>query len=463
MSEEGKIEAQRQKVFDENSKVTLFAPCKIGEGILQLSSTERTKAIQAFNESGVSHTYFIPASGSGSRMFAFLFEFLNKPNSTDLSSVERFMNHIQEFAFFELLPQEMKNKIKDNTIETEELSTYLLNETGLNFGRLPKGLIPFHYSEPFILNPFQEHVLQGTRLSNGLAKFHFTIQPEFENKIKESISNLEGLTGKKYNIEYSIQSPETDSYAFKENREIAISDGIEIRRPAGHGALLENLNQINDDLIFIKNIDNVQHFDSSKDSLETWSTLGGVLHVFRNELIALSKNPSKEQLILINEKYQFLSPVEINAIKSEEDLINVINRPIRVCGMVRNEGQPGGGPFWIDDNGKISKQIVEKAQIYLHGEQFRLMVKSTHFNPVTIALTTKNLSGKKSNLVEYRDDSKYFIVNKTQKEQEIKYLELPGLWNGGMAHWNTIFVEIPQEVFSPVKNVLDLLNKAHKQ
>lgn len=462
MNEEEKINEQWDKVSNDRSKVTLFAPCRIGEGIIQLTDNEWDEVISLFKKSNASPTYFIPASGSGSRMFSFLFDFLYQPNVTDIGLIERFMNHIQEFAFYQLLPNELKSKIRMNTIDAEEIASYLLSESGLNFGNLPKGLIPFHYNEPFVLNPFQEHVLQGTRLSNGRAKFHFTIQPEYEEQIKLSIVSLGGLTGKTYDVTYSNQSNESDSYAFSETGEPAYEDGKKIRRPAGHGALLENLNNIESELIFIKNIDNVQHFNSSNNSIKTWSVLGGLLQKFKTELLRLMQNPTKSGLIELNEKYQFLSPSEMNAIRNEDDLKNTINRPIRVCGMVRNEGQPGGGPFWIDDNGFISKQIVEKAQISLHGEQFRLMVKSTHFNPVMIALTPYNLQGEKANLIQFRDDSKYFIVNKTQKGQEIKYMELPGLWNGGMAYWNTLFVEISQETFSPAKTILDLLEDGHR-
>lgn len=462
MSNEEKIKEQREKVFNGHSKVTLFAPCRIGEGILQLSEDEWKKAVKSFRKSNASPTYFIPASGSGSRMFAFLFDYLNEPNTSDIGSVERFMNHIQEFAFYQLLPNDLKTKVRENTIEAEELSLFLLGESGLNFANLPKGLIPFHYNEPFVLNPFQEHVLQGTRLSNGRAKFHFTIQPEFEEKIKSSISSLEGLTGKAYNVTYSTQSGASNAFAFTSQGEIAQDEGEAIRRPAGHGALLENLNAIDSELIFIKNIDNVQHFNASDYSMETWSVLGGLLQKFRAELAQLMDDPDKAKLAELNEKYQFLSPVELNTVRTSDDLIRIINRPVRVCGMVRNEGQPGGGPFWIDDDGVVSKQIVEKAQISLHGEQFRLMVKSTHFNPVMIALTPYDLQGNKIDLARFRDDSKYFIVNKTQKGQEIRYMELPGLWNGGMAYWNTLFVEISQETFSPVKTILDLLADGHR-
>lgn len=461
MSSEKKIIEQRDKIINDQSKVVLFAPCRVGEGVLQLNEDEKKEVITFFKKGNSSPTYFIPASGSGSRMFAFLYDFLTQPEISDFSSIERFMNHLQEFAFYQLLPNELKEKIIANTLDTEDIATYLLSETGLNFENLPKGLIPFHYNEPFVLNPFQEHVLQGTRLSSGKAKFHFTIQNEYEKQIKLSISNLEGITGRKYNVSYSSQSKDSDSFAFDKDAQLIKENGNPIMRPAGHGALLENLNLIDEELIFIKNIDNVQHFNFSNYSMDSWSTLGGLLQIFRSKLKKLNEKPSKQELVKLNTEYQFLSPSEINSIKTEKDIVELINRPIRVCGMVRNEGQYGGGPFWIEDNGVVSKQIVEKAQISLHGEQFRLMLKSTHFNPVMIALCPRNLIGKKVDLTKYRDDKKYFIATKNHKGKKVRFLELPGLWNGGMSHWNTLFVEIPQETFSPVKTVLDLLENQH--
>lgn len=462
MNQEENIKIQRQNVFDKDSKVRLFAPCRVGEGILQIKKEEKDALIEQFKQKPDKHVYFIPSSGSGSRMFQFLYEFLNNPEESDLSSIEKFINNIDSFAFYHLLPNEMKDKIKENTLDAEELAAYILHEEGLNFDNAPKGLIPFHFDNPFVLNPFQEHVLQGTRVSNGNAKFHFTIQQEFEQRIKNSISNLEGLTGKKYQVTFSTQSNESDSYAFYEDGKIATETNVPIRRPAGHGALLNNLNQLDEELIFIKNIDNVQHFNRSESSMESWAVLGGLLQKFRKSLRELANNPSKAALATINEEYQFLSPTELNNVHSEETILKIINRPNRVCGMVKNNGQPGGGPFWIDDNGEITKQIVEKAQIDLHGEQFRLMVKSTHFNPVMIALCPRNLQNEKLNLNNYSDESKFFVVNKSHKGKEIKFMELPGLWNGGMANWNTLFIELNQNTFSPVKTVLDLLQEEHR-
>ena len=224
--------------------------------------------------------------------------------------------------------------------------------------------------------------------------------------------------------------------------------------------MLNNLNKIDGDLIFIKNIDNIQHLSKSKNTVEVWKLLGGLLIDFRKEAKKVFNDPSVETLKVLNDRYQLFDPKSIKELNIEE-IRELLNRPIRVCGMVRNEGQPGGGPFWVSDNGKISKQIVEKAQITMRGEQYRLMVQSTYFNPVMIVAFTKDLYGNKFDLNNFKDDSKFFVVKKKYKGQDIRFIELPGLWNGSMAHWNSLFIEIPSATFSPVKTILDLLEDEH--
>lgn len=455
-----KIIREREKVFNGNAKVNLFAPCKAGEGILSqrdilLSNTQKEHFQQLD-----AITFFTPASGSGSRMFQFLYDFIENPDESNSGEMERFMNHLQDFAFFHLLPIPLKEKIKNESIDPLELAEFLLYTKGLNFGKSPKGLIPFHFNDPVVLNPFQEHLIQGSKVVNGKAKFHFTIQPEFEKAIRESLSNLEGMTGNKYDVSFSFQSKESNAIAFDENQDTIDQNGV-LTRPSGHGALISNLNEIETDVVFIKNIDNVQHYSSAKPSFDYWQFLGESLCSFKSELKELYANPSKAGLAELNQRFQFLSPPELNSIQTSEDIQSIINRPTRICGMVKNEGQPGGGPFWIETDGKISKQIVEKAQITQKGEQFGLMIKSTHFNPVMIAASTFDVHGNKFDLTKFVDESQYFVVTKTHQGKTIRYMEQPGLWNGGMANWNTIFIEAPKETFSPVKTVLDLLGESH--
>jgi len=456
------IEQTFQQQLEQRSSVTLFAPCMIGEGILSFDEHDKKHIIEEFQQENIPTTFFIPASGSGSRMFDFLLQNIRETKQANIGLIERFMNHLTEFAFYHLFPNKIKEKIRNNTADSEDISRFILHEEGLNFAQLPKGLIPFHYNEPFVLNPFQEHVLQGSKLSEGQVHFHFTIQDQFYAKIKQSIANVEGLTGRHYSVSYSTQDKELDAFTFSEHGELVLQNGQPIRRPAGHGVLLSNLNKIDTPLIFIKNIDNVQHFSCSEHTAKTWTFLGGILMRFKRELTDLFNQPQKNRLIELNQQYQFLSPSELVSIQDIDQLRKIINRPIRVCGVVKNDGQSGGGPFWVEQNGRISKQIMEKAQIIHDAHQIRLMIKSTHFNPVMIALSPYDLEGKKHDLQQFCDPSTYFVVHKMENGQQVQYIEQPGLWNGGMANWNTLFVEIPHIVFSPVKNVLDLLSVQHQ-
>jgi len=454
---------QKQKVFDENPAEELVSPCKVGEGVLRLTEEEKSYFEQIYTEQNASIGFFIPASGSGSRMFQFLYEFLEDPNDENRSQVEQFLNSISDFAFFKLIPKNIRKSIQQQTISLEEIVSYLLQQDGLGFGIKPKGLIPFHLNDPFILNPFQEHVLQGAQLENDDFSFHFTVQAIFEKEIQNSISQVEGLMGEKYAISFSEQSIQTNSIAFTEEKIPFLGSDQEIvSRPAGHGALLSHLNNLKEELIFIKNIDNVQHLKNVGDTLKTWKLIGGLLLDFKTEIKRIYANPTLEGLQELNRKFQVFSTQQIDSCDSNEAIRKLLDRPTRVCGMVKNVGQPGGGPFWVNTNGVISKQIVEKAQISMHPDQYRLMVQSTHFNPVLVATSAYSVNGEKFDFEAFKDPSKYFVVRKKHHGKPIRFLELPGLWNGGMYNWNTLFVEIPTSTFTPVKTVLDLLGNAHK-
>ncbi len=458
------INEQKQKVFQENPAEELVAPCKIGEGVLRLTEEEKRYFEQIFTDQNASIGFFIPASGSGSRMFQFLYEFLEDPNDENRSQVERFLNSITDFAFYKLIPKSIRKSIQQQTISLEGIVTYLLQQEGLGFGIKPKGLIPFHLNDPFILNPFQEHVLQGAQLENEDFSFHFTVQAIFEKEIQNSISQAEGLIGEKYAISFSEQAIESNSIAFTEEKIPFLDSQQEIvSRPAGHGALLSHLNKLKEELIFIKNIDNIQHLKNASETLQTWKLIGGLLLDFKTEIKRIYTNPSMEALHELNSKFQVFSDQQINSCNSDTAIRKLLDRPTRVCGMVKNVGQPGGGPFWVNTNGVISKQIVEKAQISMRADQYRLMVQSTHFNPVMVATSAYSVSGEKFDFEEYKDPSKYFVVRKKHQGKPIRFMELPGLWNGGMYNWNTLFVEIPTAAFTPVKNILDLLGEAHKE
>ena len=459
---EQQINSQREKVSQPNPKLNIISPCKIGSGILKLSDSEWNSYNDSFKNLNCKIGVFIPASGSGSRMFEFLFDFLSNPTNENRSLVERFLNRIQKFAFFRHLPLELQTKLINFEVSLEDFANFLLQKEGMSYGEMPKGLIPFHVLEPFVLNPIQEHIVQANLLRVNELHFHFTIQKRFEDLFKKTINQIEGLTGTNFQVSYSEQNQATDSYVFDLDGNLVENDEHQsLRRPAGHGALLHNLQDVEGELIFVKNIDNVQHYSKSEPSIKVWSAIGALLFEFKQELISIVKNLNIDRLKELNKKYDVFSTSEIESIKTNQQLIQLINRPIRICGMVRNEGQPGGGPFHVEENGIIRKQIVEKAQISNNPDQYKQMVQSTHFNPVMMVLSTTNLKGEKIDLTEFCDDSKYFVVSKKQKGKDVRFIELPGLWNGSMANWTTIFIEVPNETFSPVKTVLDLLNESH--
>lgn len=454
-----KIKEQKEKVFSTSPEVQLVAPCIVGDGIISITEENKSKLISKFKESIHRIGFFIPASGSGSRMFQFLQDFLVEPSDENRSLVERFFNRIESFAFYKYLPLEIKENLANKSQDINDFISFLLNEDGLNYAHLPKGLIPFHSYNHFDLNPFQEQIIQVKKL-NIPSEIHFTIQAEYESAIQASIKEI--LSDSSIKVSFSEQDKATDSIAFTSDGEILFNEvGHIITRPAGHGALLSQLNTFDEEVVFIKNIDNIQHQNSNDCSIETFQILAGYLEQFKEDARELVSNFSLEKFHHFNNLYHLIDASEIDQFNDFSQLKSLLNRPIRVCGMVKNEGQPGGGPFWIKSNGIISKQIVEKSQISLKGEQYHLMAQSSHFNPVLIAASTKNLFGEKLDLMNFKDDSNFFIVHKKLQGKSIRFLELSGLWNGGMAFWNTLFIEVENDSFSPVKSVLDLLEKKH--
>lgn len=460
------IETQRGKVFGSHPKVNLVEPCRIGNGILRLSEAEKFEALRYFELMKVVPQFFIPASGSGSRMFQFLFDFLENPTEENRSQVERFLNHLEDFAFYRKIHSDVRKQLNENRIDLAEFVKYVVNSEGLDLGDLPKGLVPFHNYGYFILNPFQEHVLQAARLGNGIAKMHFTVNLKYSDKIKEAIDQVCAISGYQIETTFSAQDEDTDSIAFTKSGDIfECAPGKPLTRPSGHGALLDNLNSIDADVVFIKNIDNIQHEHGSNASIDEFKTLGGLLLQLNNDLrkALIDGKVNRDLVVEVANKYQLTIDSDNLGKYSDNEIIELFNRPRRVCGMVRNEGQPGGGPFWVKTNdGRITKQIVEKAQIASNGDQFNIMVKSSHFNPVMIACDMHDLKGNKLVLTDFRDEEMFFIVKKNFKGHDILFAEQPGLWNGGMAEWLTVFVEVSSKAFTPVKTVLDLLENSHQ-
>ena len=461
ISQDFKIAQQRSLILSSNPVVKLIASCKINEGISRFFPEEMAQFSTLFNSEKKSTCFFIPASGSGSRMFDFLYEYLENTNDENLKKSLFLLNNASSFAFYDELSIEVKKMLKNLDISIKDFINYFLEETGKNYGDLPKALFPFHRFEGKNLNPFQEHILQGRLISEDIS-YHFTIQKKFKDLLMSFVNDLEEVSKSSLTVNFSEQNEATDSFVFLENGDLVLNAlNKPLTRPAGHGALLVNLQTISTDLIFVKNIDNVQHLSRSKDSNEIWQQLGGLALHIKSVIISLTKNPTKDSLKVFNERFHLYSASEVNSLSSNESILTLLKRPLRVCGMVRNEGQVGGGPFFVSKNGLIQKQIIEKAQIDLTGEEVAIFFESTHFNPVMMVLDIKDENGESYDLVNYKDDEQYLKVSKNQAGKNVCFIELPGLWNGGMANWNTLFVEIPSEIFTPVKTVLDLNNPSH--
>ncbi|MBL7897146.1 MAG: DUF4301 family protein [Crocinitomicaceae bacterium] len=462
-----KIEIQRLKLQKGNPFIELIAPCTPADGIKILSEEEKIQGIRFFEDSlqESAYTFFVPASGSGSRMFELFFSYLENPNPDTENKIKNVLHSIQHFAFYDLLNEVQKKQLNDQNISIKEKVRLLVTSSGINMGAMAKGLIPFHRYAGYSLTPFQEHILQGKKIAGENVNFHFTISPETEIPLQQSFDALRKNNGISFRYVTSVQNPETDSIAFDADfNPVSDQSGKLIMRPSGHGALLENLNDINSDYIFIRNIDNIQHQQSSAESENTRKALAGLMHQWKNQIFEIlrSNENGKDVSIKITDVSALLDlkfPKE--KLNDREYIHQFFNRPVRICGMVKNTGQPGGGPFWIkDEKDMLSKQIIEKSQISAESEH--ILQKATHFNPVELICSVKNYLGEKFDLLAFRNENTYFIVKKSHQGKPIQYTEEPGLWNGSMHNWITIFCEISSDCFSPVKSFEDLDHPLHQ-
>ncbi len=470
----------------------------INNGIISFNKTEKKEFINYFEsqKKSVSIIKFIPSSGAASRMFKFLFKFLKEFNPKK-ESINSYINKnkVPEMTLFlfglEKLPFYKRAKTflplnYEQLTDDEKAIAFvkvILDKNSLNYGEQPKGLLPFHQYKNEISTAFQEHLFEAASYAsnNNKAKLHFTISENHKDKFEQELNQIQEHVSIKthctFDISFSYQKQQTDTIAVTPKNEIFRDELNRLSfRPSGHGALIENLNDINEDLIFIKNIDNVVAANLSETVASYKKMLGGLLlkiqgkafeyqellenhALLEEEIITIANFLANTLNVVINSEFEkYSSKYQI------EYLIEKLNRPIRVCGMVKNEGEPGGGPFWVkNENSTISLQIVESAQINKKSKSQKGILKSaTHFNPVDLVCGIKNYKGDKYNLLEYIDINTGFISAKTKSGKDLKALELPGLWNGAMANWNTIFVEVPLETFNPVKTVNDLLKPAHQ-
>ena len=470
----------------------LKAAASIGQGIIAPNDDERKAYIDAWNDykkSGKTIVKFVPASGAASRMFKNMFAFVNGDSNVPTTDFEKtYFNDIEKFAFYDALNEVCKkNEGKDIKQLIAEgnykaVASNMLSPNGLNYGQLPKGMLLFHKYDEGARTPMEEHLVEGAlyAASNGEANVHFTVSHEHLDYFKKKVAEKKDYYSKKYNVKYNItfseQKPSTDTIAANpDNTPFRNDDGSLLFRPGGHGALIQNLNDIDADIIFIKNIDNVVPDKLKGDTVTYKQLIAGVL-------VTLQKKAFEYIQVLDSGKYthekmeEIIRFVQRNLccrkydIKELEDADLVIylrkklNRPMRVCGVVKNVGEPGGGPFLTyNQDGTVSLQILESSQIDKSNDEYmKMFTEGTHFNPVDLVCAVKDYKGNRFNLPDYVDKSTGFISSKSKNGKELKALELPGLWNGAMSDWNTVFVEVPLSTFNPVKTVNDLLREQHQ-
>ena len=442
--------------------VTRAASCGDGIRVLDAAGIEQAAARYDRAKESLRVVKFVPASGAATRMFKDLFEFVREGRRTAV--VGELLANRRRFAFW----PELRTIIGDDADELRTVENIVAE--GLRYGETPKGLVSFHRYGDEVRKAVEEHLVEGAQYAaaGGEVKIHFTVSPEhltrFEALLAEKIPGYESRFGVKYRISFSVQDPSTDTLAVNPDcTPFRRADGRLLFRPAGHGALIGNLGKIDADIVFVKNIDNVTTDARRSDTVLYKKALAGVLLALQERIF--------EYLMALEVPGAELEPIAAFienelCVKLPKDygtalLRQVLDRPIRVCGMVLNEGEPGGGPFWVAGaDGLETLQIAESNQIA--PEKRELMRSATHFNPVDLVCSFRTSKGGRFDLREFVDPATGFISRKSDGGRELLAQELPGLWNGAMARWNTVFVEVPITTFSPVKVVTDLLRPEHQ-
>jgi len=471
----------------------LNRPASIDDGIICLDNQEIDRYISDFDSAGnIQKIKFIPASGAASRMFKALFEFMDSADEQIASKNEfiaTFFGNLRKFAFSSTLEKKIRDKGESlngllDEKKYKKILEYLFTEKGLNYGNLPKGLLQFHRYERDSRTPFEEHIGEAVRYAktqDGRVSLHFTVSLEHLEEFRKLLHTIRPVYEQKngiiLDVSFSVQKPSTDTMAVDiDNQPFREDNGNIVFRPGGHGALIDNLNELDANIIFIKNIDNVVPEKLNLPTIRYKKALAGILLETQNRVFELLNEldagmPSEKRL---QEMYKLITgilhciphskPVYSDAKECIQKFKDILNRPIRVCGVVKNLGEPGGGPFWaLNSKGDLSLQIVESSQVdHSDAKQAEIFKKSTHFNPVDLVCSTKNYRGEKFSLPEYVDRNTCFISKKSKDGRDLKALELPGLWNGAMADWLTLMVEVPMETFNPVKTINDLLRPQHQ-
>lgn len=478
----------------------VLRPCRPGDGIRSLAESEHPALLDQFDAAARRGRVgkFVPASGAATRMFQGLLSFLAGHPDTELpEEVRTFFDNLPRFPFYEDLAAALASDglDLDDAVRRGEhrlVLGYLLEDFGLGYAQLPKGLLPFHRYPDGVRTAFEEHLVEAAdvaRDEDGLCLLHFTVSPHheegFERLLAQVRPQLEERYDCRFEVSFSFQRPATDTLAVDpENHPFRLADGSLLFRPGGHGALIENLHDLGRDgwdIVLLKNIDNVVP-DPRKPLAHHWKRLlGGCLLAVRerafghlDRLEALDGVRGEAAETVLRKAGEFLESelsrplpegFHTTSLKHRRSfLMEALDRPLRVCGVVRNQGEPGGGPFWVESpSGGISPQIVETSQIDPAApEQQAALKASTHFNPVDIACGLRDRHGRPYDLNRAVDPATVFISEKSHEGRPLKALERPGLWNGAMAGWNTVFVEVPDATFAPVKTVLDLLRPEHQ-
>ena len=483
-------DAQEQLRLLQNgvSYAQLERPATANDGIVVLSEKETATYASLFDEEKpkFSISRFIPASGMASRMFKFLHFFLNRydhEKETLRSYLNRnktyklaiFLGGIEKFPFFAQLRKEI-NKGKSTTLEKDYRHLFI-QKTIDSLGNLPKALIPFHKYDTELRTPAEEQLFFSTQFvkNNGVMNVHFTIPPstksDFEQHLSKTISQLNATAAVQTHVSFSHQNKSTDTIACEEDGTVFRNeDGALVLRAGGHGSLIGNLNAIEEEIIFLSNIDNISVSEYHDQAALYKKMLAGMLISLQNQIHhyahALENDDAIDMIevkTFLQEKLNLSVPQPLQGNQLILFLKQKLNRPLRVCGMVKNEGEPGGGPFWVENKGEVSLQIIEGAQVNTKDDQQKdIFKKGTHFNPVDIVCGVYNHKGVKYDLTHFVDYDACFIAEKSVNGTAIKAIERPGLWNGAMADWNTVFLEVPVRTFNPVKTVNDLLRPLHQ-
>ena len=470
---------QQLKYFREGFPLMkIDAPATPGKGINVLTPAQEDESIEYLGKAAVDGMVkFVPASGAASRMFKDIFGGLEQPND----AVRKLTENIKKFAFYD--EDRFGSPSASSDADCTHTAAVLLKEPGLGYGSKPKGVLKFHRYPDEVRTALAEHLVEGQeymRNADGTVNLTVTISPEHRELFESALAGIrdkyEKRYGVKYNIRFTYQSKETDTIAVTpDNEPFLCDDGKVLRRPAGHGALIYNLNEVEEELVSIKNIDNVAVESFLPVTARYKKVLMGCALKLRDRIFGFldaldNASPDDAVSLVKKEILPFLHNelcVEIPEMPDGK-LVGFVraklNRPVRVCGMVKNLGEPVGGPFVIREaDGSTSLQILESVQINKDDpEAVAALNSATHFNPVDLVCCLKDYKGRKFNLPDYVDPDAGFISSKSFQGRELRALELPGLWNGSMSRWNTMFVEVPVETFNPVKVVLDLLRPAHQ-